>query len=93
MKITAILSALLVCATVASAQADPKKEKPKADPAVVFAKKDKNGDGKLSKEEFTAGAKDAAKAETQFTNKDKDKDGSVSKEEFTAAPKKKKEQQ
>lgn len=96
MKIAAILSALLVSASLSfAAEGDAKKpagDKPKADPAAVFAKKDKNGDGKLSKEEFTAGAKDAAKAEAQFTAKDKDKDGSVSKEEFTAAPAKKKKE-
>lgn len=94
MKITAALFALLVSASFAFA-ADEKKPaegaKPKPDPAAVFSKKDKNGDGKLSKEEFTANAKDAAKSEKQFTMKDKDKDGSVSKEEFTAAPAKKKE--
>ena len=93
MKIAALLSALLVSASLSFAAEGDKKPaegaKPKADPAAAFAKKDKNGDGKLSKEEFTAGAKDAAKAEAQFTAKDKDKDGSVSKEEFTAAPKKK----
>jgi Ca2+-binding EF-hand superfamily protein len=97
MKIAAILSALLVSASLSfAAEGDAKNPaegaKPKADPAAVFAKKDKNGDGKLSKEEFTAGAKDAAKAEAQFTAKDKDKDGSVSKEEFTAAPAQKKKE-
>lgn len=65
------------------------KGKGKGDPAAFFAKKDANGDGKLSKEEFTKGAKDAAKAEAQFAAKDKDKDGSVSKEEFMAPGKKK----
>lgn len=58
--------------------------KPKVDPAAAFAKKDANSDGKLSKEEFMAKTKDAAKSEAQFTAKDKDKDGSVSKEEYLA---------
>jgi Ca2+-binding EF-hand superfamily protein len=96
MKITSILFALLATASFSfAAEGDAKKpaegDKPKKpyDAAAAFAKKDANGDGKLSKEEFTKGAKDAAKAETQFTARDKDKDGSVSKEEFTAAPKKK----
>lgn len=66
------------------------KGKGKGDPAAYFAKKDTNGDGKLSKEEFTKGSKDAAKSEAQFAAKDKDKDGSVSKEEFLAPGKKKK---
>lgn len=66
----------------------PAGDKPKQDPEKVFAKKDANADGKLSKEEFTAKAKDPAKAEKSFAKKDKDGDGSVSKEEFTAPAKK-----
>ena len=92
MKVTSILFALLVATSFSFGADEAKKkegDKPKADPAAAFAKKDANGDGKLSKEEFTKGAKDAAKAETQFTARDKDKDGSVSKEEFMAAGKKK----
>jgi len=49
---------------------------------------DTNGDGKLSKEEFTKGAKDAAKSEAQFDKMQKD--GSVSKEAFIAGMSKKK---
>ena len=52
----------------------------------MFKRKDKDGDGFLSKEEFVAKAKDAAKAETAFGKKDKDSDGKLSKEEFTATP-------
>jgi len=37
----------------------------KKGPEKVFIKKDKNEDGLLSKEEFTAGAKDATKAEAK----------------------------
>jgi len=79
--------------------AAPAAEKPADKPAApakgdAFAKKDTNNDGFLSKEEFTAGAKDAAKAEAAFTKKDADKDGKLSKDEFSAgagkgAPKKK----
>jgi Ca2+-binding EF-hand superfamily protein len=100
MKITAVLFALIVTASVSFA-ADEKKPaegakpaeaaKPKQDPAAVFAKKDKDGNGKVTKEEFLDKAKDAAKAEKQFAAKDKDKDGSLTKEEFTAAGGKKKE--
>ena len=68
------------------------KGKGKPDMAAVFAKKDANGDGKLSKEEFTKGAKDAAKAETQFAAKDKDKDGNLTLEEFKATTGKKKKE-
>ena len=51
---------------------------------------DTNGDGKISKEEFVKGAKDAAKAEAAFTAKDKDKDGSLTLDEYKAAGGKKK---
>ncbi|MDX2081512.1 MAG: hypothetical protein SFU53_12085 [Terrimicrobiaceae bacterium] len=61
--------------------------KPKKDPAEVFAKKDKDSNGSLSKTEFTANAKDNAKAEANFAKKDKNKDGSVSLEEFTGKAK------
>jgi Ca2+-binding EF-hand superfamily protein len=59
-------------------------DKPKKDPEAAFKKLDKNSDGKVSKEEFTAGAKDAAKAEKAFAKLDKDNDGSLTLEEFKA---------
>lgn len=97
-SITSILSILALASTLNAAEGDaPKKPaggdkgKPKMSPEEFFKKKDANGDGKISKEEFLKGAKDSAKAETQFAARDKDKDGSISKEEFTAAPKKKKD--
>jgi Ca2+-binding EF-hand superfamily protein len=68
-------------------QAEEATEAPKKpDPEKIFTKKDKNEDGFLSKEEFTAGAKDATKADAAFSKKDKDSDGKISKEEFLAAP-------
>jgi Ca2+-binding EF-hand superfamily protein len=92
MKLITTILTTLAFATVISYGADEAKktDKPKQDPEKVFAKKDANGDGKLSKEEFLKDAKDAAKSEKGFAAKDKDGDGSLSKEEFTAAPKKKK---
>ena len=57
----------------------------------MFSKKDADGNGKVTKEEFVKGAKDATKAEAQFTKLDKDADGSLSKEEFTKRGGKKKE--
>lgn len=92
MKVTSILFALLVTASFSfAAEGDKKPEgdKPKPDLEAIFTKKDKDSNGKLSKEEFLDKAKDAAKAEKQFAAKDKDKDGSLSKEEFTAPGKKK----
>ncbi|WP_395744254.1 hypothetical protein [Prosthecobacter sp.] len=93
MKAITSALAILALSAVTSFGADaPKKEgeKPKMTPEQMFTKKDADKDGKVSKEEFLKGSKDAAKSEAAFTNKDKDKDGFLSKEEFTAAPKKKK---
>jgi len=70
--------------TAASAQ-----DKPKVPPEEQFKKADKDGDGKLSEEEFIGkrtGEK-ADKAKEQFKKKDKDGDGFLSLEEFM--PKKK----
>ncbi|MCH7226367.1 EF-hand domain-containing protein [Haloferula sp. A504] len=58
----------------------PKKGKP--DPARAFNKKDTDGDGFLSKDEFTKGAKDPEKAAKAFERKDKTGDGKLSPEEF-----------
>lgn len=59
------------------------KEKAKPNLARVFKKRDKDGDGFLSKEEFLAGRKQAAKAEKAFNRRDKDSDGKLSRTEFT----------
>jgi Ca2+-binding EF-hand superfamily protein len=85
--LTTILAVLALGTFAVNAQ---EKGKGKADPAAMFKKKDSNGDGKLSKEEFTKGAKDAAKAETAFGKLDKDKSGDLSMEEFKAMGGKKK---
>jgi len=97
MKVITSLLAILALSAVTSFAAEgdaPKKPddkgKPKLTPEELFAKKDADKDGKISKEEFLKGSKDAAKSEASFTKKDTDKDGFLSKEEFTAAPKKKK---
>ena len=95
MKVITSLLAILALSAVTSFGADtPKKpegDKPKMTPEEMFTKKDADKDGKISKEEFLKGSKDAAKSEATFTKKDTDKDGFLSKEEFTAAPKKKKD--
>ncbi|MEZ0386893.1 MAG: hypothetical protein ACAI34_07500, partial [Verrucomicrobium sp.] len=65
MKITAALLALLFSASFTFAADEAKKpegDKPKGPTEAAFTKKDGNGDGKLTKEEFTKDAKDAAKA-------------------------------
>ncbi len=59
-------------------------DKPKRDPEAIFKKLDKNSDGKVSKEEFSAVVKDAAKADKAFAKKDKNGDGFLTLEEFKA---------
>ena len=50
----------------------------KPNPRAIFKKMDKDGDGFLSKDEFTAKAKDAAKATAKFAKLDKNSDGKLS---------------
>lgn len=73
-----------------SAPKEDKKDKPK--PEDVFKKMDKDGNGKLSLEEFVGKKTDEkkTKAEEAFKKMDKDSDGSVSLDEFTTKGKKKK---
>ena len=91
-SIITLLSVVALAATVTAAEGDAKKPegKGKGDPAAAFAKLDKNGDGKVSKEEYmdsAAAKKDAAKAGESFAKRDKNGDGSLSKEEFIPAKK------
>jgi Ca2+-binding EF-hand superfamily protein len=87
-----MLTTCLLClaALPLSAQAEliaqdkePKKDR---DAAAVFSKRDANGDGKLSLEEFKSGMKDRglAKADQRFKKFDADGNGSISLEEFKA---------
>ena len=72
--------------------AQEKDKKKKRDPEAIFKKLDKDGNGKLTLEEFKGkrtGEK-AEAAEKRFKRLDKDGDGSVTLEEFKAAFKKKK---
>lgn len=85
------LSAVTSFAAEGDAPKKPEGEKPKLTPEQMFTKKDADKDGKVTKEEYLKGSKDAAKSEASFAKKDTNKDGSLSKEEFTAAPKKKKD--
>jgi Ca2+-binding EF-hand superfamily protein len=67
------------------AQAEEKSKK-KPDPAKMFEKKDADGDGALTLEEFKAGMKGKAleNAEKRFEKLDKDGDGKVTLEEMKA---------
>jgi Ca2+-binding EF-hand superfamily protein len=71
------------------ASAADKEGKKAATPEEKFKKLDTNGDGKLSLDEFKAGAKDPAKAEAQFKKLDKNGDGFVDLEEYKAGTAKK----
>lgn len=55
------------------------------DRAKLFANKDKNTDGKLSREEFLANQRDAEAAAGRFARFDKDDDNSLTKDEFVSA--------
>jgi iduronate 2-sulfatase len=56
--------------------------KPKQTRTELFTRKDKNGDGKLSREEFLASQPDPEEAPKRFVAFDTDKDGNLTKNEF-----------
>ncbi len=62
--------------------------KPKQDRAAMFARRDKNGDGKLTREEFLIGQPDPDEAPKRFPRFDTDQDGFLSREEFIRGGKK-----
>jgi iduronate 2-sulfatase len=66
---------------------DPAAGKPaaKVDREALFAKKDKDGDGKLTREEFLANQPDPDEAPKRFVRFDTDKDGLLTRDEFVAA--------
>lgn len=59
--------------------------KPKQDRNELFAKKDTNQDGQLTREEFLRGQPDPDEAPKRFTAFDVDKDGWLSREEFVTS--------
>jgi Ca2+-binding EF-hand superfamily protein len=85
-KTTLTLAVLAVAGlTAGAALAQPPQQTPEQRQA-AFKAADKNNDGKLSKEEFTATLPDQFKqyADQAFDGRDANKDGSISMEEFTA---------
>ena len=70
----------------AKAPADSKK--PASDRNELFKKRDKNGDGKLTMEEFMDKQTDPEAAKLRFTKFDTNKDGVLSQEEFVTMGKK-----
>jgi len=61
--------------------------RPKLDRGAMFDRRDKNGDGKLTLEEFLIGQPDPAEAPKRFQLFDVNKDGVLSREEFINAGK------
>ncbi len=66
----------------AAASAEAAAPKPKQDRAKMFAGRDKNNDGQLTREEFLANQPDPDKAPARFLTFDTNKDGVLSREEF-----------
>ncbi|MGB6219484.1 hypothetical protein [Haloferula sp.] len=83
-----ILAVLALAALIIPAQAEEGKEAPKkgGNPAKMLKKKDTDGNGTLSLEEFVKGAPDADKATKAFKRKDKDSDGQLTLDELKAKP-------
>ena len=83
------LSGLLGTA-YAKDDAKPEKKKRSIDPAEIFAKKDKDGNGQLTLEEFlgkrASNEEAKKKGAVYFKKKDKDGNGTLSKEEMVAKP-------
>jgi Ca2+-binding EF-hand superfamily protein len=84
--ITAVTVSCLLPGVVLAEKGEKGEKGKRPNPAKVFGKKDADGDGKLSLEEFKTGMpeKALAKADTRFKRLDTNGDGSLSLEEFEA---------
>ena len=65
-----------------AASASSSGAKPAPDRSRAFQRWDKNGDGVLTLEEYTAGLANKTRADVRFKNFDKDGDGKLTREEF-----------
>lgn len=96
MKLILTLSTLLLSTALSfAADGDAAKkpaeggDRPRMNPEEIFKKLDANGDGSVTKEEYSASPRakeDPARAEKSFASKDKDKDGKLNLEEFKTRP-------
>ncbi len=86
-KLKAILGTQPEAAPQIKASAGAEKTKPgkNQDRAAMFRKRDKDNDGRLSREEFLAGQPDAEDAPKRFPRFDKDQDGSLNETEFVTS--------
>lgn len=93
--LTRCLAFAIAFAVVAPVASMAQETKPKMDPEKVFKRRDTNGDGSISEDEFLAPAKEDKQKEQlkkRFGKIDTDGDGKVSLDEFKAGmvlPKKK----
>ena len=71
--------------TAAAAKTDT--AKPKQDRAAMFAKRDRDGDGRLTRDEFLTGQPDPDEAPARFVRFDVNQDGFVDRDEFITAGK------
>ncbi len=84
--ITTVAALAMSLAFITTAEAKkPKGEGKGGDPAAQFAAKDTDKNGFLSKDEFTAGAKDATKAGAHYDKMTKADPKGLTKDEFVAA--------
>ena len=92
LSIFAVTVALGLLAVDTSAADKGDKKKKERDPAALIKRKDKDGDGKLTLEEFTAGMEGErlTRAQGFFKRLDKDSDGKLTLEELKTARKGKK---
>ena len=84
-KVAASLRSLLARQPEAKPQisnAGPDPARQRADRAALFERKDRNRDGRLSREEFLANQPDPAEAPKRFERFDRNKDGVLSRDEF-----------
>jgi Ca2+-binding EF-hand superfamily protein len=92
---TRCLVAAVAFAVFSPAAVMAQETKPKMDPEKVFKRRDANGDGSISEDEFLAAAKEDKQKETmkkRFGKIDSNGDGKLSLDEFKAGmvpPKKK----
>ena len=86
-RIITTIAALAISTMCIQAADAPKGEKKKGDPEAMW-KKVAGDKESVTKEEFTANAKDKEKAGAMFDKKDVNKDGKLTKEEFLAHGKK-----
>lgn len=94
-SLTRCLMAAIACAVLTPGAVMAQNDKPKMDPEKVFKRRDTNGDGSISEDEFLAAAKEDKQKEMlkkRFGKIDTNSDGKLSLDEFKAGmvpPKKK----